>query len=149
MTEPTIAVSLSERQHGVDAEILSGDPVDDEVCPKCRHIGSIVYNGNYWCTRCPWVMAECGRPKRIVAAYLRQKKAEYLARGDEQNAARMEFHLGELGMATADVMPAPLSQTSHASRSDTGHGSSSSGITPSDPGPPIHTTTKEKPHGPQ
>jgi hypothetical protein len=89
----------------VDASILSGDPVHDEPCPRCHRVGTVVYNGNYWCTKCPWVMAEGGRPKRIIASYLRQKKAEYLANGDSENAARMEFHLGEIGMATADTMP--------------------------------------------
>jgi hypothetical protein len=83
--------------------IVSGDPVEDELCPRCRHVGTVVYNGNYWCTRCPWIMAEGGRPKRIIISYLRQKMSEYLTRGDAKNAARMEFHLAEIGVVAADT----------------------------------------------
>ena len=84
-----------------DTVIVSGDPVHHEPCPRCRHVGTVVYNGNYWCTRCPWVMAEGGRPKRIIGAYLRQLKTDYLARGDARNVALMESYLEAIGMATA------------------------------------------------
>lgn len=94
-----------------DTASMSGDPVHDEACPRCRHVGTIVYNGNYWCTRCPWVMAEGGRPKRIIAAYLRQERAKYLDRGDAENAGRMEFHLKELGVAVHEVPETPKKQS--------------------------------------
>ncbi|MFD2024130.1 hypothetical protein [Promicromonospora aerolata] len=83
----------------------------DEPCPRCRHVGTVVYDGNYWCTRCPWAMAEGGRPKRIIGAYLRQLKAEYLARDDARNAALMESYLQDIGMATArDQNPAEAAE---------------------------------------
>lgn len=104
-----------------DTVIVSGDPVHDEPCPRCRHVGTVVYNGNYWCTRCPWVMAEGGRPKHIIGAYLRQLKTKYLARDDARNAALMESYLEAIGMATAsDKTTVEAAQTEEAVTDPTG-----------------------------
>lgn len=71
----------------------SGDPVVGQACPRCRRVGTVVYNGNYWCTRCPWAMSENNRPRRIIAAYLVQRRDDYLASGDDDGVARMDFYL--------------------------------------------------------
>lgn len=76
---------------------LSSDTVREQRCPKCRRIDTVVYNGNYWCTRCPWIMGERSRPKRIIVAYLRQCHQECTQRGDAAGAKRMEFYLDNHG----------------------------------------------------
>ena len=70
----------------------NGDPVRGVKCPKCKQEG-VVYNGNYWCSECPWIMGEAHSLKndRIIVAYLRQKR-------DAPNATEVErggmnFHL--------------------------------------------------------
>lgn len=72
---------------------LSGEPVLGQACPRCRRIATVVYNGNYWCSVCPWVMSEGGRPRRIIAAFLIQERQRYQERGDADGVARMEFYL--------------------------------------------------------
>lgn len=74
-------------------DFLSGEPVLGQTCPHCRKLGTVVYNGNYWCSVCPWVMSESGRPKRIIVAFLIQERQRFQARGDAEGVARMEFYL--------------------------------------------------------
>ncbi|MDP9904743.1 hypothetical protein [Arthrobacter bambusae] len=89
--KPSSAKTTPDR---TTAEILDGNPVRGQSCPRC-HRDSIVYNGNYWCTECPWAMSEQGRPKRIVAAYLAQERDRCLAEGDDNGVRRMETYLKE------------------------------------------------------
>ena len=71
-----------------------GDPVEGQACPRCqRH--TVVYNGNYFCTDCEWVMGEAGRPKRIQRAYLIQKYREAEAKGDKYEMGRLTTYLRE------------------------------------------------------
>lgn len=39
---------------------MEGDMVDGERCPECG--GVVVYNGNYFCIACPWIMAHTMPP---------------------------------------------------------------------------------------
>lgn len=86
MTKPT-----AQDLH--DESLDHGDPVLGQACPRCRRLDTIVYSGNYWCTRCSWVMADSNRPKRIIAAYLIQRRDEALAAGDAETVAHMDFYL--------------------------------------------------------
>ena len=69
-----------------------GDPVAGQACPRCQNF-TVVYNGNYFCTHCTWAMPESGLPKRIVVAYLIQKREAAMAAGDQDEVARMDFYL--------------------------------------------------------
>lgn len=69
-----------------------GDPVQGQQCPRCRR-QSVVYNGNYWCTRCSWVMGPQGQPRRIIAAYLVQRRDEELAAGNTEGVKVLEGYL--------------------------------------------------------
>ena len=71
----------------------SGDPVIGQECPRC-HQEEVVYNGNYWCDHCTWVMPENGKHNdRIIKAYLIQKFLEYQADGDQQGMDHIGFYL--------------------------------------------------------
>lgn len=68
------------------------DPVRGQACPKCRRY-TVVYDGNYFCSACPWAMSESGRPDRIVKAYLTQRWLKAKAAGDENEMARIGTYL--------------------------------------------------------
>ena len=70
----------------------SGDHVKDQTCPRCGRV-TVAYNGNYSCERCPWVMGESGRPRRIVRAYLIQRWQKAKEAHDEDEMERMEGYL--------------------------------------------------------
>lgn len=69
-----------------------GDLVRGESCPRCRR-WTVVYDGNYSCTSCPWVMGDAGSPKRIVKAYLVQRWLRAKAADDEDEMARIGMYL--------------------------------------------------------
>ena len=69
------------------------DLVIGQSCPKCGH-RSVVYNGNYWCERCTWVMPERGKHNdRIIKAYLLQRRKQALAAGNDWEVERMDGYL--------------------------------------------------------
>lgn len=72
-----------------------GDPVVGEPCPRC-HKETVVYNGNYWCISCTWVMPEKGiANNRIIKAYLSQRHHEAASAGNTEEMAQMAFYLKE------------------------------------------------------
>jgi hypothetical protein len=73
----------------------NGDPIRGAKCPKCKQ-EAVVYNGNYWCSECPWIMGEnrTVTNDRIVVAYLRQRRDREGATPEERVA--MDFHLDEI-----------------------------------------------------
>lgn len=75
-------------------EFRTGDPVKGQTCPGCRQY-TVVYNGNYFCTHCPWAMpGHHGRHHdRIIKAYLIQRRAEALAKGNAWEVERMDGYL--------------------------------------------------------
>ena len=74
----------------------SGDPVLGVSCPKCRQ-QEVVYNGNYWCMHCSWVMPENGKHnKAIIEAYLNQCYFEAKKKGDKKTMEHMLFYIERL-----------------------------------------------------
>ena len=71
-----------------------GDLVKGQVCPKCRRLDTIIYNGNYWCNRCEWSMGNRA-VHRIIRAYLIQRYIKAEAAGNERELARISFYLAE------------------------------------------------------
>ena len=82
-----------------------GDPVIGVSCPKCQQ-GQVVYNGNYFCDTCSWVMQdrytptgrlrktkEAKRDAEIVRTYLLQRRREAVANGDPKEVERMDLYL--------------------------------------------------------
>jgi hypothetical protein len=53
----------------------------------------VVYNGNYWCEHCDWVMGEKGSPRRIIDEYLNQRFEEAEVKGDQDEMDRMRFYM--------------------------------------------------------
>ena len=73
-----------------------GDPVLGQPCPRC-HQQEVVYNGNYWCNRCTWVMPEKGKHnKRIIKAYLNQCYFKAKDEKDKETMETMLFYLRRL-----------------------------------------------------
>lgn len=77
---------------------MSGDLVVGQFCPKCEQ-EALVYNGNYSCTECGWVMPERGngretaRERQIIRAYLLQRLHEAEAKGDQAEIDRITYFL--------------------------------------------------------
>jgi uncharacterized Zn finger protein (UPF0148 family) len=76
------------------AEVRQGDLVLGVRCPRCGR-EEVVYNGNYFCDECDWVMPE--RRSRtndhIVKTYLIQRRAAAIEKDDTDEVERMEFYL--------------------------------------------------------
>ena len=70
---------------------MTGD-VRGQTCPRC-HEYAVVYNGNYFCTRCDWAMSK--DVPRIIKAYLLQRRAEAVLDGNPEEVCRIDFHLIE------------------------------------------------------
>lgn len=70
----------------------SGDPVLGVECPKCGE-EAVVYNGTYYCDSCPWGMSEDGPEYGIVEKYLKQRLIAAQEKGNDEEIARMSFHL--------------------------------------------------------
>ena len=68
----------------------TGDSVKGQTCPRC-HEYTVVYNGNYFCTHCPWAMGK--DVPRIIKAYLLQRRALALIDGDKEEVNRMDAYL--------------------------------------------------------
>jgi ribosomal protein L37E len=73
---------------------MGGDLVQRASCPRCGR-KSVLYNGNYWCHECGWVMPErqTEAHRQIIKAYLIQRHQEAEAKGDEREKARMAEYL--------------------------------------------------------
>ena len=67
-----------------------GDRVLGQACPKCRR-ESIVYNGNYWCILCSWVMDR--NVPRITNAFLTQCFNEAKEKMDTKTMYTMVFYM--------------------------------------------------------
>jgi hypothetical protein len=79
-----------------DHSFDDGDLVEGQLCPWC-HQEQVVYNGNFFCTNCEWVMGDGNRPKRIVRAYLVQRYLQAERAGDQAEMSRLAHYLIEIG----------------------------------------------------
>ena len=71
------------------------DLVAGQSCPKCGR-QSVVYNGNYFCESCTWVMPEKGKHNgRIIKAYLVQRWNAAKKKGDQEEMDFIGTYLTE------------------------------------------------------
>lgn len=69
-----------------------GDLVRGQVCPKCGWF-KVVYNGNYFCQGCDWVMSK--EVPRIIKAYLIQRLTSALEEGNQREVTRLSSYLAD------------------------------------------------------
>lgn len=73
---------------------MTGDHVRGVACPRCRR-KTVVYDGNYYCDECSWVMpeAETSSSRAIIKTYLLQRLTAAREAENEEEVQRMSFYL--------------------------------------------------------